>query len=252
MKSCPTCNRTFEDSFAFCLVDGAILSAPYDPKFEPPATVAYPTIASRDPIPPFSGPPSINTSVPQVQPKIAKGRTNSIGIGAAILITLIGGLIVGANWGKWFGNAIPSANSTPIASSSQTLPVESRPVPSPSAQNIPMPKPTPVVAKSLNILGNWSGVFANRDATLYINSQVGNHFTGILKNTKGAIIAVSGDIMPDIRQISIVENRVIEGVKDGPDWILGSNTGAISADGSAMNGSGRDGAGHAYVWSFHK
>lgn len=32
MKSCPTCNRTFEDSFSFCLVDGAILSAPYDPQ----------------------------------------------------------------------------------------------------------------------------------------------------------------------------------------------------------------------------
>jgi hypothetical protein len=31
MKSCPTCNRTFEDTFTFCLVDGAILSAPFDP-----------------------------------------------------------------------------------------------------------------------------------------------------------------------------------------------------------------------------
>jgi hypothetical protein len=31
MKSCPACNRTFEDTFTFCLVDGAILSAPFDP-----------------------------------------------------------------------------------------------------------------------------------------------------------------------------------------------------------------------------
>jgi hypothetical protein len=31
MKSCPTCNRTFEDTFTFCLVDGSILSAPFDP-----------------------------------------------------------------------------------------------------------------------------------------------------------------------------------------------------------------------------
>jgi predicted lipid-binding transport protein (Tim44 family) len=31
MKSCPTCNRTFEDSFTFCLIDGAVLSAPFDP-----------------------------------------------------------------------------------------------------------------------------------------------------------------------------------------------------------------------------
>lgn len=32
MKSCPTCNRTFEDDLTYCLVDGVILSAPYDPQ----------------------------------------------------------------------------------------------------------------------------------------------------------------------------------------------------------------------------
>jgi hypothetical protein len=32
MKSCPACNRTFEDTFTFCLVDGSILSAPFDPQ----------------------------------------------------------------------------------------------------------------------------------------------------------------------------------------------------------------------------
>src|SRR5882762_2441110 len=32
MKSCPECNRTFEDTFSFCLVDGAILSAPFQPE----------------------------------------------------------------------------------------------------------------------------------------------------------------------------------------------------------------------------
>ena len=32
MKSCPACKRTyFEDTFAFCLEDGSLLSAPYDP-----------------------------------------------------------------------------------------------------------------------------------------------------------------------------------------------------------------------------
>ena len=32
MKTCPTCQRTFSDeSLTFCLVDGAVLSAPYDP-----------------------------------------------------------------------------------------------------------------------------------------------------------------------------------------------------------------------------
>ena len=33
MKSCPTCNRTYpDDTLAFCLMDGAVLSAPYDPR----------------------------------------------------------------------------------------------------------------------------------------------------------------------------------------------------------------------------
>jgi tetratricopeptide (TPR) repeat protein len=31
MKSCPTCNRTFEDTLTYCLIDGSILSAPFDP-----------------------------------------------------------------------------------------------------------------------------------------------------------------------------------------------------------------------------
>jgi len=31
MKQCPTCNRTFDDTMSFCLVDGTILSAPFDP-----------------------------------------------------------------------------------------------------------------------------------------------------------------------------------------------------------------------------
>lgn len=33
MKSCPTCNRTYpDDTLAFCLMDGSVLSAPYDPE----------------------------------------------------------------------------------------------------------------------------------------------------------------------------------------------------------------------------
>ena len=46
MKSCPTCKRTFEDTFTFCLIDGSVLSAPYDPE----APHAVPT--RRDTSPP--------------------------------------------------------------------------------------------------------------------------------------------------------------------------------------------------------
>lgn len=36
MKSCPTCNRTFEDNLTFCLADGSLLSAPFDPRRSQP------------------------------------------------------------------------------------------------------------------------------------------------------------------------------------------------------------------------
>jgi hypothetical protein len=42
MKSCPECNRTYADeTLAFCLADGALLSAPFDPQ----ATLRLPTPA---------------------------------------------------------------------------------------------------------------------------------------------------------------------------------------------------------------
>ena len=50
MKSCPTCNRTFDDTLTFCLIDGSVLSPPFDPNSPrdqqivedaPPATIRY-------------------------------------------------------------------------------------------------------------------------------------------------------------------------------------------------------------------
>ena len=45
MKRCPHCERTYADeTITFCLVDGALLSAPYDPEAPrpAPATAAAP------------------------------------------------------------------------------------------------------------------------------------------------------------------------------------------------------------------
>jgi hypothetical protein len=47
VKSCPTCNRTFEDTLTYCLVDGSILSAPFDPH----ATIGIPEVRRTDPSP---------------------------------------------------------------------------------------------------------------------------------------------------------------------------------------------------------
>jgi hypothetical protein len=46
MKRCPQCNRTYADeSFSFCLADGTLLSAPYDPN----ATLIIPAQPSSSP-----------------------------------------------------------------------------------------------------------------------------------------------------------------------------------------------------------
>jgi hypothetical protein len=46
MKKCSRCNRTYSDeSFSFCLDDGTLLSAPYDPD----ATIVLPTTVTSNP-----------------------------------------------------------------------------------------------------------------------------------------------------------------------------------------------------------
>src|SRR6476619_1082193 len=92
MKSCPTCNRTYpDDTLAFCLMDGSVLSAPYDPSEtqapprrsnEPPPTEvisapAKPTEVRtplqstiRAPVPQVPGLKPSETVAPQSQPSI--------------------------------------------------------------------------------------------------------------------------------------------------------------------------------------
>ncbi len=78
MKRCPTCKRTFEDSLTYCLIDGSVLSAPFEedeqdrderatdvitesartpPATEPAASPPQPTIAAAF-APPRSASPS--------------------------------------------------------------------------------------------------------------------------------------------------------------------------------------------------
>ena len=84
MKSCPTCNRTFEDTFTFCLIDGSVLSAPFDPQgtrhqpdergAAPPRTEVIPRrkLSEDNAIPPTMPSPPLSTiqtappSVPSV------------------------------------------------------------------------------------------------------------------------------------------------------------------------------------------
>lgn len=79
MKSCPMCNRTFEDALTYCLVDGAILSAPYDPQAtqripEPRITNQPPTeiLLNSNALPPtIRSPIPLNSPVPSPAPQFA-------------------------------------------------------------------------------------------------------------------------------------------------------------------------------------
>jgi hypothetical protein len=83
MKSCPTCNRTFEDTFTFCLVDGSILSAPFDPlatrqNFNARDTTPPPTEVM--PPPNFSNRDAVPPTMPSPQPAYGQPPINNVAL----------------------------------------------------------------------------------------------------------------------------------------------------------------------------
>lgn len=100
MKSCPTCNRTFEDTFTFCLIDGSVLSAPYDPaetrsaarrSSDPPPTevIRAPAHSAESHVPLQS---TIHAAAPQVpdlhQPTAAASKQSGVTITVPLLFRL--------------------------------------------------------------------------------------------------------------------------------------------------------------------
>lgn len=81
MKQCPTCKRTYaDDGFTFCLADGALLSAPYDPAEKKSAS----TIRSSGPPPtavlpdrPVISEPQPTIAAPSPRPEAAAAETGS-------------------------------------------------------------------------------------------------------------------------------------------------------------------------------
>lgn len=80
MKSCPTCNRTFEDTFTFCLIDGAILSAPFDPLATRANPVPRDTGGARTEVLPTPSHPGVESIAPTV---LSPHPTSQETVGAA-------------------------------------------------------------------------------------------------------------------------------------------------------------------------
>jgi hypothetical protein len=156
MKSCPICNRTFEDSFSFCLVDGAVLSAPYDPQ----ATLALPHSQRTEPPPteilpsstqPFDRQRSsripISGAIQQQQQRQHASHFWLIGVAGFLLIV---GAAIALSAGLWLSKSNPKATTTEVDSEKRNKAVTSNATP----QSTRSPASSSV-AERLGIVGLW-------------------------------------------------------------------------------------------------
>ncbi len=118
MKACPTCKRTYADeTLSYCLVDGSILSAPYDPHdtvriHAPRATDPAPTeIMNPAPRPPDLKPSTLSTIQAPAPPPLYAGKQQApanekqsgkpwmaIGIGMSLFLIIAVGAIMSFIW----------------------------------------------------------------------------------------------------------------------------------------------------------
>ena len=181
MKECPQCKRTYADeTLAFCLADGALLSAPYDPN----ATLRLSTptdpsdLASAKASPPVEAPAAPETlrmpapADPHAHSKTtevlrtptasesARPRSNPLWLYSSIALA---GLFVGAVVIIWMmsgktGTESSAANSNTVREPAQTVS---------SSQAAPEPTAPPI-----DISGSWRDQFG---FVSYITQQ-GNSF----------------------------------------------------------------------------
>ena len=137
MKACPSCERTYADeTLTFCLVDGSLLSAPYDPH----QTLRLPAPRSTDPSPTQPPMPSTIQSPPalplypekaQSQLKEKQGGKAWMVFGLALsLVSLVAiGVLISFIWfgedrvaGDQSNTNVANTNARPTAT--PTAPIE--------------------------------------------------------------------------------------------------------------------------------
>lgn len=277
MKTCQTCNRTYDDdTLSFCLQDGSPLvtlsrdAQPTQRMPVPPDTDPY--AASNVPRGYGAPPPPVVQSTPLqhgawvTHPPKKSGKMRLAVAAIAALLLLSGGVVVGIvlSRGDWFGGKetanSPNGNQqTASRSDNNSRAVNS----TPSAEATPAPAPTPAptpapdvpAAEKLGLVGKWSGTQNRRPATLTITSGEGNAFTGI-KYQGDNQVSFTGTIDPRTRRMTIRETKLLKGTpySNGSGWSLASETGALSADGRKISGTGTDEYTRKspYTWSYTK
>jgi hypothetical protein len=112
MKSCPTCHRTFADgSLTFCLADGSLLSAPYDPEATQHLQLPHTNPAETEVLP----------SAPQPT------RQNNSSSLKYILVVLLALVVGGVGVVIWLGSrvkgTVPSPRTITATASSTRSPI---------------------------------------------------------------------------------------------------------------------------------
>lgn len=176
MKRCPECNRTFSDeTLSFCLVDGAILSAPYDQhatlnipeprQTEPPPTEVSKLEETKQEIPPTIASPQpqqkseeLASTIAAPAPAFESSKVEALPAQSAPqsnrlpLIMIIGALLIIALIFFYIGNRANSTNkdavnintATANRSNSSTA-ASNRNQTSNAATPSPLPSLTPVI-----------------------------------------------------------------------------------------------------------
>ena len=132
MKQCPTCNRTYaDDSITFCLADGALLSASYDPG----ATQRIPArLTNPPPTEVFTAQPPPTEMLPQYLPQAQRARASNSSkylLAALVLILVVGGILGMVLLNKKTPSANSSTNSSNAvgntSANANVKPTETRP-----------------------------------------------------------------------------------------------------------------------------
>lgn len=264
MKSCPTCNRTFaDDTLTFCLVDGSILSAPYDPQTtrpyprahrnEPPPTerlqtspqLSETTLSSPAPHPTIPAQPLIITPANKQSESFEKrGKRRWLAVGIVASLALVIGLafVLSQNLRSGKDDSVAKQPNNNLQVTNQN--VQPAAIPTATPQTTTSPENTAPVER-IDMTGTWTGELAGASTTLLIDSQKGNSFSGTLSQPT-YLIAFVGSIDPATRTVTMRDTKALK----GNDWKLGVNTGSISSGGKSMSGTGKGYI--TYSWAFSK
>ena len=149
---------------------------------------------------------------------------------AAAGVSFVGALAIGMGVAGLF--ATDAVAEQPVVTVTYRLTAPPSHAPALPAEEVP------VYAEDL--VGVWRGTWDHTQvpATLTISRTEGNKFYGVLRQRE-AEIAFTGTIDESDRRVFFHETKVMKIGAYG-EWSLGTNSGAFSADGDTLTGTGVD------------